>query len=100
MTERTIRTDKPLMHADRVGGFSADSVGRENYCKVSWALHASGNERASAAAWLKAAGRPYLTMVSSSSTPHRPRRYLVDYRRGGTPGCSGFARRNVYNYAA
>eukprot|EP00959_Pyramimonas_sp_CCMP1952_P077948 1629321-Pyramimonas_sp.AAC.1 len=38
-------------------------------------------------------------VVSSSSTPHHPRHYLVDYENGGTSGCSGFARRNVNSYA-
>eukprot|EP00959_Pyramimonas_sp_CCMP1952_P430825 9022661-Pyramimonas_sp.AAC.1 len=38
-------------------------------------------------------------VVSSCFTPHHPRHYMVDYRRGGTSGCTGFARRNVYEYA-
>eukprot|EP00959_Pyramimonas_sp_CCMP1952_P199124 4165103-Pyramimonas_sp.AAC.1 len=28
-------------------------------------------------------------VVSSCPTPHHPRHYLVDYRSGGTSGCSG-----------
>eukprot|EP00959_Pyramimonas_sp_CCMP1952_P145969 3056218-Pyramimonas_sp.AAC.1 len=40
------------------------------YSKVRWALHVSGNERASSAAWLKAAGRPDRT------TPQREVYYL------------------------
>eukprot|EP00959_Pyramimonas_sp_CCMP1952_P269839 5641727-Pyramimonas_sp.AAC.1 len=43
--------------------------------------------------------RSWLMVVISSSTPHHPRHYLVDYGYGGTSGCSGFERRNVYNYA-
>eukprot|EP00959_Pyramimonas_sp_CCMP1952_P306861 6422427-Pyramimonas_sp.AAC.1 len=38
-------------------------------------------------------------VVSSSSTPRHPRRYLVDYRYGGASERSGIARRSVYNYA-
>eukprot|EP00959_Pyramimonas_sp_CCMP1952_P241095 5038563-Pyramimonas_sp.AAC.1 len=38
-------------------------------------------------------------VVSSCSTPHHPRHYLVNYGHGGTSGRSGFARRNVHNYA-
>eukprot|EP00959_Pyramimonas_sp_CCMP1952_P255110 5328430-Pyramimonas_sp.AAC.1 len=38
-------------------------------------------------------------VVSSGSTPHHPRHYLVDYGYGGTSGCSGIARRSVYNDA-
>eukprot|EP00959_Pyramimonas_sp_CCMP1952_P282491 5904372-Pyramimonas_sp.AAC.1 len=38
-------------------------------------------------------------VVSFSSTPHHQRHYLVDYRYGGTSGCSLIARRSIYNYA-
>eukprot|EP00959_Pyramimonas_sp_CCMP1952_P020050 423378-Pyramimonas_sp.AAC.1 len=38
-------------------------------------------------------------VVSSSSTAHHPRHYLVDYSYGGISGCSGIARRSVRRYA-
>eukprot|EP00959_Pyramimonas_sp_CCMP1952_P273111 5708634-Pyramimonas_sp.AAC.1 len=38
-------------------------------------------------------------VVSSSSTPHHPRRHLVDYSYGGTSACRGIARRSVHRYA-